>query len=507
MNAIFLSIDGDAYLSRFQSLPLPRQDIVLTQGDEEDFHYLQGVANQSYDYVLVSGSLVERSRTRSLVNWLRILKPNGHLFLENTPTNRRVLSDVMLAADALIETVQAWENHSTVVRKKAYVLPAMTVLEAALRAEHCGYLAEAASCYALACQTAPNELAVCQYAALFYERIGWQEEAARLWADTARQIPVPSVQMLHILSVLAAGDYVRGFKMREAHAETFLSPSRRSHVCPPPPPEWHDKRWQGQSLRGKTLAVWSEFGLGDEIMFARLAKMLKQDYGVGKLIWLVQPPIFRLMQSHPDIDVVLNAADCGLPEADYWVFPHAVLAYVDKPFSEQPVSMPYLFADGAAVLPASGKRRIGLVWRGSPSHENDRFRSLHDVGQLDVLLDMPDTEFFCLQKDLNDAERAWLKRHGIRSFADELHDFTDTAARLRQMDCLLTVDTSVVHVAGAMGVPAVLMLPFVYDWRWGVPGMQNLWYPSVQTVRQHSPLGGWPELLAAAKEKLLELSR
>lgn len=120
-----------------------------------------------------------------------------------------------------------------------------------------------------------------------------------------------------------------------------------------------------------------------------------------------------------------------------------------------------------------------------------------------MLLDTsPDIQFYCVQKELNDSERAWLAENQIPHFGDELRDFADTAALLANMDCVVTVDTSIAHVAGALNLPTCVLLPYVYDWRWGTPLMQNLWYPNAMKFQIANQLASWHDTLLALQQHL-----
>lgn len=512
MKALFLCVNKRHYLNRFNlnGIGIKQLDVAVDDATGQ-IHYLSGIKNQSYDYVFVAGDLIEHAHERSFSNWLRVLKIGGSLLLENNSLNREKIQTGLMNIDPFIQTVEALGNHTSAILKKNYALAPDNFLARAIYYESCGNMLEACRYYSLAISSAPDSIVVMQYVALFYERKHWLQQLNNFWDHTVKQLPLPPVPLLHALSVLSMGDYPRGFRLREAYAQKFMPMHRRSHAYPPPDDKWTSKRWHGEDLTGKTLVVWSEFGLGDEIMFAQLAYMFKHHFYVKEIIWVVQPPIFKLLKSHPDIDCVLDARDANdqLPKFDYWDFPHALLAHIDQPFQQLPQRHPYLFANQekkayfAKKLPQNNKRKIGLVWRGDGKHENDAFRSIHHVQQLDILLDIADVEWVCVQKILNDQEKQWVKNNQILNFGAEFNDFDDTAALLSQLDLLISVDTSVAHVAGALGVKTYVLLPIIYDWRWGLPNTQNLWYPNIQTIRPPTPLSTWKDILLELKQILL----
>ena len=128
--------------------------------------------------------------------------------------------------------------------------------------------------------------------------------------------------------------------------------------------------------------------------------------------------------------------------------------------------------------------KVGIAWRGDPTHENDHFRSIHNVNELDTLLEAsPNIQFFCIQKEL-----------------------TDTAALLANMDMVITVDTSIVHVAGALNLRTCMLLPYVYDWRWGLPSKQNLWYPNTLKFQISDLLSPWTQPLQKLRDTLREFA-
>lgn len=509
MKILFLGGENHDYLNHFPEFK--QHQILFGQAAQPDlFHYLAAIENHSFDVVLVTHDLLEQATPRSFANWLRIVKPNGQLLLQTQENH--TWQQHLWVLEPLISHLELYHNHTTRLIKKNYTVPFQHYIRAALLSEAHSDLNHAHYYYALANAAYPNVFEVAQYTALFYDRLNLPQQTDAIWQQMQHQQPHnAAVAWARTLSVLASGDYVRGFRMREHYANQYMPFERRSHAYPPPPPQWHHRRWQGECLKHKTFVVWSEFGLGDEIMFASLAKLFKSRFQVKQLIWVVQPAIYSLMQSHPDIDVVLNAENAAEHlTMDYWDFPHALLAHVDEAFTELPKRFPYLSADAhkqrffAQHMQTHKKHKIGLVWRGDPKHENDAYRSIHQVDLLNVLLDIPDVAWFNVQKALNDTEKQWLSAHHIHDLSTELHDFADTAAALTQLDLLLAVDTSVVHVAGALNIPALVMLPSVYDWRWGMPQSGNsIWYPSVQTLFPPNPLNNWADTLMCVREKVM----
>jgi hypothetical protein len=166
----------------------------------------------------------------------------------------------------------------------------------------------------------------------------------------------------------------------------------------------------------------------------------------------------------------------------------------------------YLQADGAhratwnMRLGSTARKRVGLVWSGRPEHKNDHNRSV----ALDVFASALDGrfEYHCLQKEIRPSDREWLTLHPeIAEWSDQLQSFADTAALVECLDLVIAVDTSVAHLAAALGKPVWLLLPFSPDWRWLLDRQDTPWYPGVRLFRQ-SATGDWPSALAQVRSEL-----
>ena len=248
-------------------------------------------------------------------------------------------------------------------------------------------------------------------------------------------------------------------------------------------------------------------------MFAQLAHMLKLQ-GTKKITLVAQKPIVSLLQTHPDIDEVIirENANAELTHFDYWVYPHAILAHVTMPFQLQPKRIPYLSAIPekqqlfCKKIIKNDRLKVGIVWRGDPSHENDANRSIHDLGPIEKLFNTDNVDFYCLQKEQNEAEKDLLARYQVTDLSADLHDMADTAAAISLLDCIVTVDTSVAHVAGALNKPTLLMLSYVVDWRWGSYQHENLWYPNIQSIRWRAMIEDWHYVIDEVKQALAKIS-
>ncbi|MDP3752569.1 MAG: hypothetical protein Q8Q98_12005, partial [Polaromonas sp.] len=270
--------------------------------------------------------------------------------------------------------------------------------------------------------------------------------------------------------------------------------------------------WLGKErLEGKTILLHAEQGLGDTIQFCRYAKQVA---ALGARVVLeVQPALKALLQGLEGTSVVIAKGE-KLPDFDCHC-PVLSLPLVFQANLSNISGAAYLQGDPAkgrqwrARLGESSKKRVGLVWSGTMANAALRKRAV-PLAEMKTVMDGR-ASYYCLQKELQADDREELKRTPeIEFLGDSLKDFSDTAALLEQMDLLITVDTSVAHLAGAMGKEVWIMLPFSPDWRWLLNRSDNPWYDSVRLFRQSAP-GNWASVLgevqAALKLRLREMRK
>jgi hypothetical protein len=177
-----------------------------------------------------------------------------------------------------------------------------------------------------------------------------------------------------------------------------------------------------------------------------------------------------------------------------------------------PAQLPYLRADPALIahwashLPRRGGMRVGLVWKGNPQFENDHHRSLPHLQTLAPLWAVPGVRFFSLQKGAGEDEGA--ARNAQQPLVDlghQVQDFADAAAIVEQLDLVITVDTAMAHLTGALGKPCWLLLPwYMTDWRWGADGSASVWYPAVMRLFRQGPDQDWRPVIAEVALALAE---
>ncbi|MDO9709544.1 tetratricopeptide repeat protein [Paracraurococcus lichenis] len=252
------------------------------------------------------------------------------------------------------------------------------------------------------------------------------------------------------------------------------------------------REWRGEPIAGRRLFLDWEQGLGDTIQFCRYARLARA--AGAEVILSVQAPLLRLLrQFEPEIRVV---GEREVPERfDTRCSLMSLPLAFGTGLGSIPAAPAYLAADPAlraawaARLPPAGRPRIGLVWRGNPGHRNDRNRSMPLPALLPLLRE--EAAWIGLQRDLAAGEAEVLREAGLTSLlGDAFADFADTAAVVDQLDLVITVDTSVAHLAAALGRPTWIVLPRNPDWRWLLDRADSPWYPSVRLFRQREA-GDW----------------
>lgn len=304
--------------------------------------------------------------------------------------------------------------------------------------------------------------------------------------------------------VLAQDDYVTGFRLLEGR---YLQPDAQRYINPALPMGQH---WLGRMEdwpRGETLLLSCEQGLGDTIQMARYFPALDAMTGGHLVVESHSELLPLLVHSFPAIRFV-ERCHGSLPAArfDWWI---------------ASLSLPFLFGSTATDIPGTDryldvaaenreywqtrieemgvrKPSIGIAWSGNPAHTADRQRSIPFEDIAAILRSRPQQDFVALQLSVP-ADRP----SNLQDLSTELITFADTAALVEQMDLVITVDTSVAHIAGALGKETWLLLPKRYEWRWSLEGEGNCWYDSVRVMRQERH-GDWSSVLEMVFGKRLD---
>lgn len=330
-----------------------------------------------------------------------------------------------------------------------------------------------------------------------------QMEAALQWYKKSIELKPDYAEAHFNLStaLLLTGDFLPGwqeyewrFKRREW---------KRTY-----PYRYEMPRWRGQSFAGKRLYVHSEQGLVDMLQFVRYLPMVKA-LG-GTLIFATVKPMIRLFKDLDSVDELIDVSQKAQPESDDYYIPLLSLPGIfQTTLKSIPARIPYLFADESIVatwkarLSGSGLK-VGLVWAGTVT---DPRRSL-PLAKFRPVAQIAGLSLYGLQKGIS-AEQIEVEGvpegMEISNFGQEFKDFADTAAVIENLDLIISIDTSVAHLAGAMGKPVWLLLPFSPDWRWLLGRNDSPWYPSMRLFRQPSP-GDWDTVIRQIAAELHDLS-
>ena len=256
-------------------------------------------------------------------------------------------------------------------------------------------------------------------------------------------------------------------------------------------------------MGGKTIFLVAEQGLGDTINFVRYAPLLVARG--AKVILGVQKPLEDLACTVPGISGVLVDGE-KLPDFDLHCPMLGLPIAFKTDLASIPANIPYLqpyhgrLETWRVRLPQTGRMRVGIVWAGNSAHVNDRKRSIA-LERFAAILSAPGIDFISVQKDVSAAQSAILDAHGVLQLGQHFTDFADTAAVVAMLDLLVAVDTSVAHLAGAMGKAVALLLPFSPDWRWLLNRSDSPWYPSMRLFRQPA-FGDWETPLQLLRQEL-----
>lgn len=322
--------------------------------------------------------------------------------------------------------------------------------------------------------------------------------ALRLWPG------FPEAESNLGMALLERGDMAEGW--RNFQGGRLREMIRRDRVDRPP------LTWNGEAGEGRTLLVRAEHGLGDTIQLCRLAP-LATERGLH-VVMEVPPPLVRLLGSLAGVERVIAAGD-EPPPCDLQCPVFALPLLLETTLATIPRATPYLHADPRQVetwrarLAAAGRSgaRVGLVWAGRSAGEGsfhramDRCRSMAP-DQLAPLLDVPGLHFISLQKTAPLAPAEF----GLTDFMGEMHDLADTAALVANLDLVVTVDSALAHLAGALGRPVWLMDRFNHCWRWLNGRRDSPWYPQMRIYRQPRR-GDWGSVIAAIARDLQGVAR
>lgn len=336
-----------------------------------------------------------------------------------------------------------------------------------------------------------NKVAVLTGLVRMREAAATAEAGLRLYPDDAD---------LHwglCIACLTQGEFTRGWQEHEWRTRSIAF--RGSEM------ELEQPRWQGESLAGRSIFLYGEQGFGDNIQFLRYVPLVAQQAGT---VYLQVMELLEPLMTQLPANVRLLPQHSLLPPIAYHCPLMSLPAVLGMTEANLPKQVPYLQADPARVqrwrerLP-QGTLNVGIAWSGKPTHTNDRNRSM----TLAVFraLAAEGCRFVTVQPQLRDADRVTLAGWDqALDFGSELRDFSDTAALIEALDLVVSVDTSVAHLAGALARPVWILLPHAPDWRWLLEREDSPWYPTARLFRQ-GPDRSWDPVLARVRRELAAL--
>jgi Flp pilus assembly protein TadD len=363
-----------------------------------------------------------------------------------------------------------------------------------------GKMAEAFGCYSRAWALKPDLAETqCNLARCFIDQ-GKPDEAIACVRRAAEMSPDSVVARKNLaIILLLLGRYEEGWREYEQRLRCLVLKPR----------SFLEPRWNGERADGKTILIYSDQGFGDTLQFMRYAPFVRPRSGADRVILEVQPELARLLRraNAAGFEIVSSprSGEAPLPPFDCQV-PLLSLPLALGIFEPLPVGAEYLPPDPLLQkrwrdrLGPKSTVRVGLAWAGNPDHKADRHRSIRPETIL-PLLAQPGFSFYSLQ--LGNAHRRAqpLLDAGLLDLTGQITDFADTAAFLAELDLIITVDTSVAHLAGAMGRPVWTLLPRLPDWRWGLDADRTAWYPTMRLFRQPR-VPDWPSVIQTVAEEL-----
>ncbi|HWY85712.1 MAG TPA: tetratricopeptide repeat protein [Gemmataceae bacterium] len=352
---------------------------------------------------------------------------------------------------------------------------------------HQGRLEEAIACYQNSISIRPDAKPYHNLANAFWQ-LRRLDEASHACTEAIRLDPeAPEPRFLRANLRLLCGNLEQGWpeyewrwRVKDLPARPFAGP-----------------QWDGSPLVGRTILLHAEQGLGDTLQFIRYAPLLKQRGAV--VVLACHRKMFPILKACPGVDRLVDQA-ADMPSFDTQAALMSLPGIVGTTLDNIPAEVPYLVADPELVerwrasLKAPLAFKVGIAWQGNPSYTDDRRRSI-PLNQFATLCRNDDVCVVSLQKGPG-TEQLQDLRFPVLDLSDRLDvtaAFVDTAALMMNLDLIITSDTAVAHLAGALGVPVWTLLPFVPDWRWLLERSDSPWYPTMRLFRQNRP-ADWQEV-------------
>ena len=373
--------------------------------------------------------------------------------------------------------------------------------------KQCDLLEEALIFYEQALQKNPDLTGVLYNIGFAHKKLGHLEQAITIYKKVISQKPeYPLAHLSLALAYLALGDFDRGWLEYEWRWAAY---DEEKKVFPQP-------MWDGSDLHNKRIYVYAEQGLGDTFQFMRYLKLLKENGAY--VIFHTQVPLKKILQLCPYIDQIITFKD-SVPAFDYHISLLSLPLVFNTRIDTIPTDIPYLYADPRlveewrALLAQDTGFKIGICWQGNTEYTSDFLRQA--VAEKSCSLDtfaclsaIPGVSLYSLQR-IEGVEQNALGGEQISvTYFDNDFDthngrFMDTAAVIKNLDLVISIDTGLAHCSAALGTPTWIMLPKIADWRWMLKRSDTPWYPNVRLFRQ-STRGDWDSVMHDVTQALTE---
>ena len=407
-----------------------------------------------------------------------------HQAIELNPNYPEAFCNAGVVLKALKQYTKALEYYETAISLKPNY--AIAICNQGVVLKELDRLEDALFCYNQAIELDPKFAEAFNNRGIVLKELGHNDQAFDSYQSAITLEPDRGTFHWNLsILYLLRGNFKKGFQEYEwrwKDEEVSLISGKR---------DFKEPLWLGDhTLSGKTILLYTEQGLGDTIQFGRYVPLFA--HLDCKVILEIQEPLMPLFEHLPGVHQLV-ARGSPLPAFDYQCPLMSLPLAFGTTLETIPPIQPIIIdaekiTQWQSRLGLKRKPRVGLVWSGGTTHKDDRRRSIQLKDYLSYCTD--DFEYFSLQKEIRETDTQDLQNSSIRHFENDLHDFADTAALISQLELVISVDTSVAHLAASLNKPTLILIPHAPDWRWMLDRDDSPWYPTVKLYRQ-TTLGDW----------------
>jgi tetratricopeptide (TPR) repeat protein/ADP-heptose:LPS heptosyltransferase len=455
--------------------------------------------NHTRAYIQIGKLLVDVKQSNDAIIPLKTgiaLEPKNNadarLLLARCYNEKRLYTD---ALDTVEQGITYEPNHINLLFERANIYNAMNKMD------------EALALYKELDQQVPHNPSIIYNIGFTYKKLGLLVESLPYYEEVLRIQPTHADALFSRgLAYLMLGDFEKGW---EGYEWRYSKPEGALR-------DYNAPRWDGSDLNGKTILLHAEQGFGDTFQFIRYAKLIKEKHGT--VIAAVQKALVNIIGLCPYVDIVVNQDDTLPPfdvQASLMSLPHIL----KTKFESLPAEIPYLFADEKLTdhwkeeLAKDKNFKIGVCWQGNSNYATPQLRTAVALKSIEAQqlapLCLPGVSLYSLQK-MTGTDQVNQLSDDVKiitfdgNFDQSNGRFMDTAAVMKNLDLIITVDTSICHLASGLGVPTWVMLPNPPDWRWMLDRSDSPWYPTIRLFRQPTP-GDWESVVQMVAKELKQL--